>query len=814
MKLRTKLTVISVAGIIFTLFCCMIVTGFYYNNEKKLRVLKNVEEAQHNFEVAMASKMKVWQTNALQVGSNQKIISSLVNEDRDLAHEVLSNLGKVFKENTGFKNVQVHIIDKDLKSFYKSWKKDSFGESLRYSKGYSEVLSTGRPKTAMEMSSKGVRLKGLFPIKDKGEIIGVANFEGGLNSIKRTLKPYNIDFIYYMDEKFLNIAPSLKGKPSIDKYILNQKDVDQDFKAYIDKLGTLKELLANRYTIDDQYLLISGQFAGFGSEKTGLYLLGIPTDIVMADINSFRDMITKLAVVIFGLFLVLLIFIIFFIDRKVIRIIVNMAKETEDIATGEGDLTKRIPVTSKDEIGMLATNFNTFLEKLNNIIVNIGHNSEVLTAASLEVLTVSKQVTNTSEELIGKSNTVAVASEEMSANMNSVAATSEEIATNVSMVTDSAVTMQTNLKSVVYSCEKASGVTDEAGAQVTKTSEQVGELGVAAKEISKITEVISEIADQTNLLALNATIEAARAGEAGKGFAVVAGEIKDLASQTASATNDIRMRIEDIQTSTNTTVTDVQGVASVFDEVKAVIDEIVFSIEEQSASVQEVVGNIEQAATGLQEVNENVSQSSTVSNEIAQDIVNVKSYSDDLYSKSIRMKSSSSNLSDLSSKLREMISVFKVVNENSDSHQVFDVNKTDVPDLMPWGPNLQFGIEKIDQQHKVLVDLINKLYHAMRENRGHHIVDNILKDLADYTSYHFRFEEKQFEAYSYADKVNHKRIHSKLISQITDFQEQLKSGKANVTMDLMSFLVDWLENHILKTDKKYVSLLAGKELND
>lgn len=814
MKLRTKLFIISVCGTLITLLCCSAATYFYYKKEKAAKVAQAVAAAQHNFDVAMTAKKKVWQTNALQVASNQKIITALADNNRDLAEEVLSNLGKVFKANTGFKNVQVHLIDKDLKSFYKSWKKEKFGEPLNHSRGYAEVKSSGASLVAMEMSTKGIRLKGLFPVKKDGQFLGIANFEGGLNSIKRTLKPYNIDFIYFMDQKELSIAPSMEGKKRIANFIVNQKDVDENFGAYISRDGKLQAILEQDYLLDEDYLVFSGRFKGFAGQEAGLYLLGIPTDIVMADVYSLRDLLAKLFFGIFVLFLLLLAFIILFIDRKVIAPITTIAQETKDIAEGEGDLTKRIPVLSQDETGVLAANFNSFLEKLNNIIVDIGYNSEVLITASLDLLNVSEKVSENAEDLTGKSETVAVASEEMSANMNSVAAASEQVSTNVSMVTDSAAIMQEGMQGVVQHCEKATSVTNEAETQVDETSERVVLLGNAAQEISNITAVITDIADQTNLLALNATIEAARAGDAGKGFAVVAGEIKDLASQTSTATNEIRQKIEEIQKSTNTTVEDVQKVANVFGEVKSVIDEIVRSMEEQSANAQEVAGNIEQAAAGLQEVNENVSQSSMVSQEIARDIVDVKAYADDLHQRSSTMKANAGNLSELSGKLREMISVFKVVDNFADSRQPLQTNDANIPDFMEWGPRIQIGIAEIDRQHKVLVDLINRLYRAMKQKSGHRIVDEIMAELTEYTRYHFGFEEKQFKRYGYPDKDNHMEIHRNLVAKIVDFQNQLKGGKTTVTMDLMNFLVDWLKTHIMKVDREYIPFLQDKELKD
>ncbi|MEJ2642574.1 MAG: methyl-accepting chemotaxis protein, partial [Desulfosarcinaceae bacterium] len=255
----------------------------------------------------------------------------------------------------------------------------------------------------------------------------------------------------------------------------------------------------------------------------------------------------------------------------VIRPIEAVARSLEDIAQGEGDLTTRLDDQRRDEVGRLAQWFNVFVEKLQRIIIEVAENATTMASASQALSRVSQELSGGATAMSEKAAGVTDASQGMSDNMSSVAAASEQAATNINMVTTAAETMSATIHETAQNSEKARTVADDAVTKVTRTADKVSALGEAAAAIGKVTEVITEISDQTNLLALNATIEAARAGEAGKGFAVVANEIKELARQTAGATNDIRAKIEGIQTSTSETVADITGISEVIQAVNATV---------------------------------------------------------------------------------------------------------------------------------------------------------------------------------------------------------------------------------------------------
>ncbi len=365
-------------------------------------------------------------------------------------------------------------------------------------------------------------------------------------------------------------------------------------------------------------------------------------------------------VIFIGVVSIALIFVSLIISRSVKRPLSHTVHMIKDIAEGEGDLTARLEVGSRDEIGELAGWFNVFIEKLQGIIKDVAKNSEMLNSSSNDLSMLSGQMSDGSDNMSGRSNTVAVASEEMSANMNSVAAACEQASTNISIVATAAEEMTSTINEVAQNSERARSVTESAVAEAKRASHTIDELGNAAREISKVTEAITEISEQTNLLALNATIEAARAGEAGKGFAVVANEIKELARQTADATGEIKGKIEGIQSSTAGTVTQIEQISKVINEVNDIVETIATAVEEQSVTTENISGNVNQAAQGLQEVNENVAQSSTVSVEIAKDISEVNQVAGEMSTSSSQVNISAGELNSLAEQLNEMVGKFKV----------------------------------------------------------------------------------------------------------------------------------------------------------
>jgi methyl-accepting chemotaxis protein len=278
--------------------------------------------------------------------------------------------------------------------------------------------------------------------------------------------------------------------------------------------------------------------------------------------------------------------------RSVSKALSNMLNMVKDLAEGEGDLTKRLEIVTHDELGELAKWFNTFLDQIHHIISQVSGTAERVARASEELNTTSQQITANSEETSAQADVVSQAAQAVSQNLQTVAIGAEG--------------MEASIKEIAKNASEAAKVATSAVKVAETTTITVSKLGESSCEIGQVIKVITSIAQQTNLLALNATIEAARAGEAGKGFAVVANEVKELAKETAKATEDISRKIEAIQTDTKAAVDAIASISGVINQVSDISGTIATAVEEQSATTNEMARNVNEAAQGSGEITSNI----------------------------------------------------------------------------------------------------------------------------------------------------------------------------------------------------------------
>lgn len=330
------------------------------------------------------------------------------------------------------------------------------------------------------------------------------------------------------------------------------------------------------------------------------------------------------------------------------------------------DLTRRLNDGRRDEMGELATSFNLFIAKMQSMVKQLAGNSNVLTSASTQLSSTAEELTQGASESRSQSATVSSAAEEMSINMKNMASSTENMSSGVRVVASSVEQMTATIEEIAKNAETSASVAGEAARLADISNQRIGELGSAAEEIGKVIDVIQDIAEQTNLLALNATIEAARAGEAGKGFAVVATEVKELAKQTATATDDIRRRIEAIQGTTGQAVESIRSISEVINRVNKVARTIASAVEEQSITTKEISKSIAKAAESADTIARSVSESAAASQEITQSIGRVDSVLHRTAGNAQQSRESGEDLLRLANEMQSLVSQFKVQSKQDD----------------------------------------------------------------------------------------------------------------------------------------------------
>ena len=309
-----------------------------------------------------------------------------------------------------------------------------------------------------------------------------------------------------------------------------------------------------------------------------------------------------------------------------------------------------------------------------------------------------------------------------------------------------------------------------------------------SNEIKNSIQGIEDIADQTNLLALNAAIESARAGELGRGFAVVADEVRKLAEKTTSFTAEIAKvvsklheKTEGISMQANINAEQVKDAINITIDTSKIVDEIRQETSNMLQATNTIVGAIHGQYESIGTINNSVSEIYSENN------VALKRTSESLIL--------GSNLGDIANELRSLTGTY--------SSKEISLNN-----YMTFTSELSVGYDALDAQHKRWIDLFNRIYMAHVNNESEFEVKKVIKDLADYTVWHFGFENKMMETYNYKTYREHRAQHDDILDQVSKIYEQLENGDEILIVNILEFLKKWLINHILKTD-----LILGRYLS-
>jgi len=471
------------------------------------------------------------------------------------------------------------------------------------------------------------------PIRsEKGTILGIVGVDiqvDEIQKISQANKPYNdaLTAVFSNDGTVTaHFDPSRIGK----KLLESERDmIGPHLEDYLKALKEGKPYSFVRHVpaINSDMTFFFSPIKVDKSTTPWSLAVAVSTKTVMA---SVYDMI-RVAVIINISILIAAVIVAVYMSNSISNPIVKVTNTIKDISEGEGNLTQNIKVQSKDEIGDLARYFNKLMEALRKPIGETKMVVERLASSSKDLSSVSRDLSASSEETVSTATNVASTTEEMSVNINAMASGAEQASVNANEVAGAAEQMSTNMNTIATAIEEMSAsiseisnnandarnVARDAKAKSGDATSTMNKLGIAAKEIGQVTDVIKKIADKTNLLALNATIEAASAGDAGKGFAVVACEIKELANQSATSADDIARRIDGIQGETNNAVKVISDVSDIIFRINQSVEAIANHVGQQKKASNEIANNVVQANAGAKRVASAISEVAKGSHDIA-----------------------------------------------------------------------------------------------------------------------------------------------------------------------------------------------------
>ena len=484
------------------------------------------------------------------------------------------------------------------------------------------------------------------------------------------------------------------------------------------------------------------------------------------------------------LLLLLVLSALFLIHLKVNRPLNQLLLQLRDLTTGEKNLGFRLPEVGRDEFTQVASTFNRFLSDLDHILGTVQRVSHRSSQQMANLMVRSKATLQGMSQVQSNTDALAAATQEMSSTVQEIANTTEQAKQDTEMAQEQAADGQRQVGEAVNLIQKVATEIEQAVTSINQLDQQSAQIG-------DILNVIRTISDQTNLLALNAAIEAARAGEAGRGFAVVADEVRHLASRTQQATVEIQQRIQQLQQSTTDAVDIMHHTAQISD----------LAVEQAEAAGTRL-NEIVQAVSRITDMNMQIAtaaeQQSLVAQETSRNVVDV---ADIAHAACDDANASFRFAREVNFGAQEVGMLTNQFSVSQDEQGGDDYSSSEV---VRWSDAFKVGVRQVDEQHYGLFQSMNSLYQAIHDEAAGSLIQQRLDSLVQLAKQHLSDEEKLMQQAGYRDLSAHKLVHQKLLADLDKLLQRFRAKEADIEMEVVFFLKNWLVGHIFSIDKRYV----------